>query len=77
MPVRPPTPSPVEVQKGLVLERLLTAAEFGQATNTSERFARRLIDERRIRFVKLGAKVRIPESAVAEFISDGTIEAVR
>ena len=27
-------------------ERLLTAAEFGEATNTSERFARRLIDEK-------------------------------
>jgi excisionase family DNA binding protein len=58
-------------------ERLLTAAEFGEATNTSERFARRLIDEKRIRFVKLGKFVRIPESAVAEFISAGTVEAVQ
>jgi len=60
-----------------VVERLLTPVEFGEATNTSERFARRLIDERRIRFVKLGRFVRIPASAVADFVSDGTVEPMR
>lgn len=60
---------------GLCGERLLTCAEFGAETNTSERFARRLIAERRIRFVKLGGRlVRIPESAKDEFIAAGVVE---
>jgi len=58
-------------------ERLLTPAQFGEETSTSERFARRLIDERRIRFVKLGRFVRIPESAVADFVAAGTVEPMR
>ncbi|MGI5205307.1 excisionase family DNA-binding protein [Spirillospora sp. CA-108201] len=35
-------------------ERLLTVAEAAQVLDTSERFPRRLIAERRIRFVRLG-----------------------
>jgi excisionase family DNA binding protein len=56
-------------------ERLLTVAEFGEATRTSERFARRLVAERRIRFVKLGRFVRIPQTALDEFVAAGTVEA--
>jgi excisionase family DNA binding protein len=55
-------------------DRLLTLEEFGQATNTSARFARRLVAERRIRFVRLGRHVRIPQSALAEFVKSGTVE---
>jgi excisionase family DNA binding protein len=55
-------------------ERLLTAAQFGTETNTTERLARRLIAERRIRFVKVGKYVRIPESAIGEFLAEGTVE---
>jgi excisionase family DNA binding protein len=40
------------------------------------RFPRRLIAERRIRFVRVGRHVRIPESAVREVITAGTIEPV-
>jgi excisionase family DNA binding protein len=58
-----------------VVERLLTVAEVGEVTNTSERFAGRLIAERRIRYVKCGKYVRVPESAVAEFVAAGTVEA--
>jgi len=43
---------------------------------TSERFPRRLIEERRIRFVRVGRHVRIPESALAEFIAAGLVEPV-
>jgi excisionase family DNA binding protein len=43
---------------------------------TSERFPRRLIAERRIRFVRVGRHVRIPESALREFITAGTVEPV-
>ncbi|MFC5186690.1 excisionase family DNA-binding protein [Actinomadura harenae] len=55
-------------------ERLLTIAEAAEVFNTSERFPRRLIAERRIRFVKLGRFVRIPESAAHEFIANGLVE---
>lgn len=57
-------------------DRLLTVAEVAELLNTSQRYPRRLIDERRIRFVRLGRKVRIPESAVREFIAAGLVEPV-
>jgi excisionase family DNA binding protein len=59
------------------LERLLTLQEFAEVTRTSERFARRLVSERRIRFVKLGKFVRFPESAVTEFCQAGTVPPAR
>lgn len=57
-------------------DRLLTVAQAAELMATSERFPRRLIEERRIRFVKLGRHVRIPLSALAEFIADGLNEPV-
>lgn len=57
------------------MERLLTveeAAPFLGATST--RLPRRLIAERRIRFVRVGRFVRIPESAIAEFVAQGTVQ---
>jgi excisionase family DNA binding protein len=58
------------------LERLLTVPEVAELLNTKPRFPRRLIAERRIRFVRVGRHVRIPESAVREFIRTGTVEPV-
>ncbi|MFF3847132.1 helix-turn-helix domain-containing protein [Streptomyces sp. NPDC002328] len=58
-------------------DRLLTVAEAGEMLGTGERFVRRLIAERRIRHVKLGRPVRIPESAVAEYVDARTVEPVR
>ena len=58
-------------------ERLLTVAEAAELLNTSQRFPRRLIEERRIRFVRIGSRhVRIPESALREFIEAGLVEPV-
>ncbi|MDA0564937.1 helix-turn-helix domain-containing protein [Streptomonospora sp. S1-112] len=57
--------------------RLLTVAQVAERLNTSERYPRRLIEERRITFVKLGRHVRIPESALDEFIAAGLVEPVR
>jgi excisionase family DNA binding protein len=61
-------------------DRLLTcqeAAEILGTFNTSgDRFPRRLIAERRIRFVHVGRHVRIPESALREFIQAGTVQPV-
>lgn len=58
------------------LERLLTVAQVAELLSTTERFPRRLIAERRIRFVRVGRHVRIPESAVGEFIAAGLVEPV-
>jgi excisionase family DNA binding protein len=60
-------------------DRLLTVAEAAEYLNTSERFPRRLIAQRRIRFVRFGEEgrrghVRIPESALREFVAAGLVE---
>ena len=60
-----------------VPERLLTVQEAGEMLNTGERFPRRLIAERRIRFVRVGRHVRIPESAIADYVAAQTVEAMR
>ncbi|GAB3213853.1 helix-turn-helix domain-containing protein [Marinactinospora endophytica] len=57
--------------------RLLTVAEVAELLNTSQRYPRRLIEERRITFVKIGRHVRIPESAVEDLIVSGTVEPLR
>ncbi|GHA87355.1 MULTISPECIES: excisionase family DNA-binding protein [Streptomyces] len=58
-------------------DRLLTVDEAAEQLGTGGRFVRRLIAERRIRYVKLGRPVRIPESAVTEYIEARTVEPVR
>ena len=55
------------------VEALLTVSQVAELLGTTERFPRRLIAERRIRFVHVGRHVRIPESALAEFIESGTV----
>ena len=57
-------------------DRLLTVGEVAELLGTSDSFPRRLISERRIRFVRVGRHVRIPESALAEFIAAGTVQPV-
>jgi excisionase family DNA binding protein len=57
-------------------DRLLTVDQAAELLNTSASFPRRLIAERKIRFVRVGRCVRIPESALAEFIADGTVQPV-
>ena len=56
------------------VERLLTVAQVAELLGTSERFPRRLIAERRIKFVRVGRHVRVPESALREFIEAGLVE---
>ena len=55
-------------------DRLLTVAEAAERLGTGERFIRRLIAERRIRYVKLGRPVRIPESASPRTSTARTVE---
>lgn len=61
-------------RKEEIRDRLLTVAEVADILNTTERFPRRLIAERRIEFVRVGRHVRISESALAEFIQSGTVQ---
>lgn len=58
------------------LEPLLTIGQVAELLGTTERFPRRLIAERRIRFVHVGRHVRIPESALSEFIAAGMVEPI-
>ncbi len=58
------------------IDRLLTLEEAADALGTKLRFTRRLIAERRIRFTRVGRYVRIPESALREFIDAGMVEPV-
>ena len=69
-------PSPIDPD-----ERLLTLAEAAEYLNTSQRFPRRLVAERRIRFVRLGepgkrGHIRIPETALREYVSAGLVEPI-
>lgn len=56
------------------MDRLLSVADAAAALGTTDRFPRRLIAERRIRFVRVGRHVRIPLSALEEFIAAATVE---
>nr|WP_260844995.1 excisionase family DNA-binding protein [Streptomyces sp. SLBN-31] len=51
--------------------------QAAELLGTTTRFPRRLIEERRIRYVKVGRHVRIPESAVEEYITARTVEPIR
>ncbi|MEO3811947.1 excisionase family DNA-binding protein [Sphaerisporangium sp. B11E5] len=55
---------------------LLTVDQAAERLNTSARFPRRLIAERRILFVRVGRNVRIPESALEDFIRAGVVEPI-
>ncbi|MGV9395145.1 excisionase family DNA-binding protein [Streptomyces sp. NPDC004596] len=58
-------------------DRYLSVDQVAELLGTSARFPRRLIEERRIRYVKVGRHVRIPESALAEFIDSHTVQPLR
>ena len=55
------------------MERLMSLDAAAEILGTSARFPRRLIAERRIRFVRVGRHVRIPESAISEYIEEWTV----
>jgi excisionase family DNA binding protein len=57
----------------VVPDRLLTVEEAAEVLGTKPRFTRRLIAERRIRFTRIGRHVRIPESALRDFIAAGMV----
>jgi excisionase family DNA binding protein len=53
---------------------LLTLDQVAELLGTGIRFPRRLVAERRIRFVHVGRHVRIPQSAIAEYVEANTVE---
>ncbi|MEV7013638.1 helix-turn-helix domain-containing protein [Streptosporangium sp. NPDC051022] len=73
---RKTTPEPASLLPELARGRLLTVEEAAERLNTTVRFPRRLIAERRIFFVRVGRNVRIPEAAVEAFISAGLVEPI-
>ncbi|MET8276399.1 excisionase family DNA-binding protein [Streptomyces sp. NPDC005096] len=56
---------------------LLTVDQAAERLGTTTRFPRRLVAERRIAFVKVGAHVRIAESVLFAYIKANTVEPVR
>ncbi|WP_328725243.1 excisionase family DNA-binding protein [Streptomyces sp. NBC_00259] len=55
------------------MDRLLTVDQVAELLGTTVRFPRRLIEERRIEYVKVGRHVRIPERAVVAYIEANTV----
>ncbi|MCX5313150.1 excisionase family DNA-binding protein [Streptomyces sp. NBC_00154] len=55
------------------MERLLTVGQVAELLGTTVRFPRRLIEEHRIEYVKIGRHVRISERAVSAFIEANTV----
>lgn len=56
---------------------LLSVEQAARRLGTGERFVRRLVAERRIRFYKVGRHVRFHPDDLAAFISQGRVEPVR
>ena len=56
-----------------IAEQLLSVEAVAERLDTTPRFVRRLIAERRIEYHKVGRHVRISESALAEFIAAGRV----
>lgn len=55
------------------MDRLLTVDDAAAILGTTARFPRRLIAERRIKFVRIGRHVRIPESELVDYIQSGVV----
>ncbi|WP_020520057.1 excisionase family DNA-binding protein [Catelliglobosispora koreensis] len=58
----------------LTAEKYLSIPEVAERLGTSERFPRRLIEERRIEFKRFGKHVRIAESTLLTYIESCTVE---
>lgn len=53
---------------------MLTVEQVADWLGVARGFVYRLVHERRIRFVRVGRHVRIPESVVRAYIEAGTVE---
>jgi excisionase family DNA binding protein len=57
-------------------DRYLTVAEAADYLNTSERFVRRLVAERRVAFHHVGRHVRFAVSDLDAFVQAGRVEPI-
>ena len=55
------------------VEKLYTKAEAAEQLNVPLRFVERCVFQRRVRVIRLGRHVRIPESALAEYLSSNSV----
>jgi excisionase family DNA binding protein len=60
-----------------VPERYLSIPEVAERLGTTERFPRRLIEERRIEFKRFGRHIRIAESVLNSYIDGCTVAPIR
>lgn len=58
-------------------EKFLSIPEVAARLGTTERFPRRLIEERRIEFKRFGRHVRIAESVLNDYIDRCTVAPVQ
>jgi excisionase family DNA binding protein len=56
----------------VAIEKLYTKAEAAEQLNVPIRFVERCVSQRRVRVIRLGRHIRIPESALAELLTSGT-----
>ncbi|MEV7378400.1 excisionase family DNA-binding protein [Streptomyces lydicus] len=56
------------------MDRLMDVEEVAERLGTTVRFPRRLIEERRIEYVKVGRHVRIRESVVEAYMANNTVQ---
>jgi excisionase family DNA binding protein len=59
---------------GQQMTDFLTVAEAADNLNTSERFVRRLVEERRIVFHRFGKHLRFARDDIDRFIAAGLVE---
>lgn len=56
------------------MDRLMDVEQVAERLGTTVRFPRRLIEERRIEYVKVGRHVRIRESVVEAYMAANTVQ---
>lgn len=59
------------------MDTLLNVPQAAKVLGTGERFIRRLVAERRIRFHRVGSHIRIELSDLEAFVAAGTVEPSR
>ncbi len=57
-------------------DALLTVAQAAEFLGTTERFPRRLVEQRRIEFVKVGRAVRFRREALIDYLARQTVAPV-
>jgi excisionase family DNA binding protein len=67
----------VNRKESSVADRYLSIPEVAERLGTTERFPRRLVEERRIEFKRFGRHVRIAESVLATYIESCTVRPLR